>query len=173
MSRVSINHLAIAIKKVRAMTMADQVALAEEIYAKQPHLLASCLALPGLGVDINTVERPLQILFVCYQAMKESGLQWPMISENEQERQLNRLAGAALFSENIADPIAADEARCQYITNHPEQPLLAFVMGESNQWLLDLARRNLESESDKYVMMVSVNLVNCIAYASIPARRVL
>jgi hypothetical protein len=169
---VSINHLVTAIKKVQAMTMADQVALGDEIYAKQPHLLAACLALPGLGVDINTVERPLQILFVCYQAMKESGLQWPMISENEQERQLKRLSGAALFSESIADAAAADEARRQYITSHPEQPLLAYVMRESNQWLLDLARRNVESESDKYVMMVSINLVNCIAYASIPARRV-
>lgn len=172
MSRVSVDHLATAVKKVRAMTLADQVALVDEIYARQPHLLAACLSLPGLGVNINTVERPLQMLLVCYQAMKESGLPWPMISEAEQDRQLKRLVGTVLFSENMTDLVAADQARRQYVADHPEQPLLAFVMAESTLWLLDMAWRNAEAESDKYVMMVSVNLVNCIAYAEFPARRV-
>lgn len=165
MSRVSIAQLATAIKKVRAMSLDAQVALTEEIHARQPHLLASCIALSRLGVDISAIERLLQLLLVCYQAMKESGLQWPMISAEEQERQLQRLVGSVLFSENIADPVTADKARSQYVASHPEQPLLAFVISESNQWLLDLARRNAESESDKYVMMVAVNLANCIAYA--------
>lgn len=171
MSRVSAAHLTAAIHKVRAMTLAEQVALTDEIHATQPHLLASCLVLPRLGVDISAVEKPLQILLVCYQAMKESGLNWPMICEDEQERQLERLVGSILFSQTIADPATADQARNQYIADHPEQPLLAFVMAECTLWLRDLAQRQIEAESDKYVMMAAVNLVNCIAHADVPARR--
>ena len=171
MSRVSAAHLAAAIRKVRAMTLAEQEALADEIHATQPNLLASCIVLPRLGVDIRNVEIALQILLVCYQAMKESGLNWPMISEDEQEQQLERLAGSILFSQTIAAPPSADLARNQYIANHPERPLLAFVMAECTLWMMDLAQRQAQAESDKYVMMAAVNLVNCIANADIPARR--
>jgi hypothetical protein len=103
--------------------------------------------------------------------MKESALQWPLISEAEQERQLRRLSGAVLFSEELTDPVAAETARRHYISTHPEQPLLAFVIAESTKWLLDLAHHKAESESDKYLLMASFNLVNCIAYAEVQARR--
>jgi hypothetical protein len=44
-------------------------------------------------------------------------------------------------------------------------------MAECTLWLMDMVQRQTEAESDKYVMMAAVNLVNCIAYADIPARR--
>ncbi len=78
---------------------------------------------------------------------------------------MQRMIGAVKFSENILDPDVAVAACGQYLANHPEQPLLAFVLAESNTWLRDLARRQAQSESDKYVMMASINLVNCIAHA--------
>jgi hypothetical protein len=53
-------------------------ALADVIFAKQPNLLASCLVQPRLGVGPQSVEFLLNILFVCFQAMKESGLDWPL-----------------------------------------------------------------------------------------------
>jgi hypothetical protein len=49
--------------------------------------------------------------------------------------------------------------------------LLAYVINENNQWLAGLARRGAEAESDKYLLMASVNLVNCIAYAEAQAIR--
>jgi hypothetical protein len=104
MGRISIAHLAAAINKVRAMDMAQRVSLAEEISAAEPHMLASCLVQTRLGLDASAVDILLNILLVCYQAMKESGLQWPLISEDEQERQLRRLTGAVLFSEKMTDP---------------------------------------------------------------------
>jgi hypothetical protein len=163
--RISVRHVAAAMKKVQAMDLAQRVSLSDEIFIKQPNLLASCLVQPRLGVTMQSVEVLLNILLVCYQAMKESGLDWPVISEDDQERQMQRMVGAVKFSEEIPDPTVEEAARAQYLDNHPEQPLLAFVLAESNTWLRDLARRQTESKSDKFVMMASINLVNCIAYA--------
>jgi len=170
-SRISIKHLAAAINKVQAMGLAQRESLADEIFINQPNLLASCLVQPRLGVDMQSVEVLLNILLVCYQAMKESGLNWPVISEDEQDRQMQRVVGAVKRSEAMAEPPLAHAARAQYITDHPEQPLLAFVLDQSNAWLRDLARRRAESESDRFVMLASINLVNCIAYADLPTPR--
>jgi hypothetical protein len=57
------------------------------------------------------------------------------------------------------------------VATHPEQPLLALVITECNQWLEELACRKAGKESDKYVMMASVKLVNCIAHAAAQSRR--
>jgi hypothetical protein len=54
------------------------------------------------------VEFLLHLLFTCFEAMKESPFDWPMISEAEQERQLK-------FSEELDDPALADAARDQYV----------------------------------------------------------
>jgi hypothetical protein len=171
MARVSIAHVVAAIKKVQAMDTPQRFALAEEIYRAQPHMLASCLVQKQMGVDEVSVNMLLNILLVCFQAMKESPYHWPLISEEEQDRYLQRYVGAVRFSEEMADPVAGDQARRQYVESHPEQPLLAYVMGENNRWLADVAERGAEAESDKYVMMASVNLVNCIAYAQADAIR--
>jgi hypothetical protein len=166
MSRITVDNLAAAVHKVRSMSLKDKEALADEIYLHQPHLLASCLVQSRLGVEPAAVEFLLNILFVCYQSMKESGLHWSVITENEQERQMQRWIGAVQFSEHEMGS-AADGAREQYASQHPEQPLLAFVLSETNQWLGAISKRNAEAESDKFVMMASMNLVNCIAGAPV------
>jgi len=172
MGRISIVHVAAAIRNVRAMDMPQRVALAEEISKTQPNMLASCLVQTRLGLEASAVDILLNILLVCYQGMKESGYQWPVISEQEQERHLKRQVGAVLFSEQMTDPIAAEQARGQYLSRHPEQPLLAYVLNETNHRLVDVAQRGAEAESDKYLMMASINLVNCIAYADAQSRAV-
>ncbi len=166
MSRISVDHLAAAIRKVRSMSLKEKEALAEEIHRCQPHMLASCLVQSRLGVEPAAVEFLLNILLVCYQSMKESGLQWSVITEDEQERQMLRWFGAVQFSEH-AMGFAADAAREQYASQHPEQPLLAFVVSETSQWLREISERNAEAQSDKFVMMASMNLVNCIASAPV------
>ena len=166
MSRISVDNLAAAIRKVRSMSLKEKEALAEEIHRRQPHMLASCLVQSRLGVEPAAVEFLLNILLVCYQSMKESGLRWPVITEDEQERQMQRWIGAVQFSEHAMGS-AADGAREQYASQHPEQPLLAFVVSETNQWLREISERNAEAQSDKFVMMASMNLVNCIAGAPV------
>jgi hypothetical protein len=166
MSRITIDNVTAAIRKVRAMSLKEKEALADEIHRCQPHMLASCLVQSRLGVEPAAVEFLLNILLVCYQSMKESSLQWPVITEDEQERQMQRWIGAVQFSELAAGP-AADGAREQYASQHPEQPLLAFVLSETNQWLREISKRNAQAESDKFIMMASMNLVNCIAGATV------
>lgn len=161
--RISIEQVATAVRKVRAMDQAQKLALADEIFKAQPNLLASCLVQPRLGVAMESVEFLLNVLFVCFQAMKESGHDWPLITEDEQDRQMARHTAAVKFSEELPDPTLASTAREFYVADHTETPLLAFVLDETRTWLQDLARRGVESESDKYVMMAAINLVNCIA----------
>jgi hypothetical protein len=165
MSRITVDNLAAAIRKIRGMSVNEKEALADEIYLHQPHLLASCLVQSRLDVEPAAIEFLLNILLVCYQSMKESGLQWPVITENEQERQMQRWIGAVQFSEHALG--SADGARDQYASQHPEQPLLAFVVSETNQWLREISGRNAEAESDKFVILASTNLVNCIAAAPV------
>jgi hypothetical protein len=166
MSRITVDHLAAAIRKIRCMNLQEKEALAEEIHRSKPYMLASCLVQSRLGVEPAAVEFLLNILLVCYQSMKESGLQWSVITEDEQERQMQRWIGAVQFSEHAAGS-TADEARAQYASQHSEQPLLAFVLSETNQWLGEIAEHHAQAESDKFVMMASMNLVNCIASASV------
>jgi hypothetical protein len=166
MSRITVDNLAAAIRKVRGMSVKEKEALADEIHLHQPHLLASCLVQSRLGVEQAAVEFLLNILRVCYQSMKESGLRWCVITEDEQERQMQRWIGAVQFSEHAAGSVAY-AAREHYATQHPEQPLLAFVLSEMGQWLGAISVRNAEAESDKFVMMASMNLVNCIAGAPV------
>ena len=167
--RISVENVAAAVRKLGTLTLAQKTRLVDEIHIKQPSLLASCVVQTRLGADEQTVEFLLNILLTCYLAMGESGYEWPLITDVEQERQLERMVGSVLFSEQLADPTAAAAARAQYIADHPEPALLALVINECNAWLFDLVRRGAEKESDKFVLMASVNLVNCIAHA--PAER--
>ena len=100
MSRITFDNLAAAIGKVRSMSLKEKEALADEIHVRQPYMLASCLVQSKLGVKLVAVEFLLNILLVCYQSIKESGLQWPVITEDEQERQMQRWIGAVYFSEH-------------------------------------------------------------------------
>jgi hypothetical protein len=167
MNRITAENVAAAIRKLKSMSLPQKEELAEEIHRDQPHLLASCVVQPKLGAHINDVEFLLNILLVCYQAMKESGLRWPMISEDEQQRQMQRWIGALDFSEHAQSNGASGSARQQYVDQYPERPLLAFVVNETNQWLRGSSQRNREAESNKFVIMASMNLVNCIASAPV------
>jgi hypothetical protein len=169
--RISVEHVAAAVRKLNTLTLAQKTSIIDEIHIKQPNLLASCVVQVKLGADEQTVEFLLHILLTCHLAMAESGYEWPLITEVEQERQLGRMVGSVRFSEELLDPAAADAARAQYVGNHPEPALLALVLNECNAWLLDLARRRAEKETDKFVLMASVNLVNCIAHAPTQHRR--
>ena len=162
MTRIGLEPLAKAIITVRALDLKGKERWCDEIFAEQPCLLASCLALPRMGVSMPKLECLLHILLVCFQAMKETGLEWPSISEDDQERQLARWGGAVRFSESL-EPALGDLARSDYFTHHSEQPLLAFVIHELTGWLAELTEQGVAEESDKFVIMAAVNLVQCIA----------
>lgn len=82
MAKISIENVVSAVRKVQAMSPSEQLALADEIFQRQPNLLASCLVQHSLGVVNGGLEHTTDMLLVCFQSMKESGFEWPVISED-------------------------------------------------------------------------------------------
>jgi len=164
MSRISPQALCLAIQKVRAMSMGQKEQVVDELFREQPSMLGSFLVQKQMGVSFEKMEFLLDILLICFQAMKESGLTWPLITEDDQDKQLARYVAAVKFGEDLSASLQ-DLAMKQYIESHPEQYLLAFVTVETKDWL----SRILPEETDKFVILAAANLVNCIAFVPMPA----
>lgn len=167
MPRISMRAVVIAVQKVRAMDAHEKMNLADEIALKQPNMLSAVLSLRQLGVSLEKMGFAFELLFICFQAMKESGLNWPLITEDEQEKQLVRYVAIVTFGEDLGASLE-HRAMKQYIESHPEQPLLAFVTVEHKDWL-ERSTFAVE-ESDKLVILSTMTLVNCIAFVSMPGR---
>lgn len=144
---------------VRRMSHDHKVRLADEIYAVQPNMLASILALPRMGVDMVQLEVALHVLFVTFQAMKLSGHEWPLITEDIQDGCLQRLTARARFNEGLPQELATKLVE-QFHTEHAERYLLAFVYG----YLGDHNLMAVRTEAEKYLMMGALNLVECVAF---------
>ena len=126
---------------VEAMNTEARIRLADEIYAQQPNMLASFLALPGMGVQMAQLEVALHILFVTFQAMKLSGHQWPLVTEDIQDGCLQRLTARARFNEGLPQELATKLVQ-EFHTEHAERYLLAFVV-ENRTELTQRDRLNL------------------------------
>lgn len=159
MPRISAENLVSAIQKVKSMNLAQKQALTEEIYRQQPILLSVALVQQRKGVAVNKLEFLFDMLFICFQAMKDSKLNWPMISEEEYEKQLARHVATVKFAD-AQSPAHGDQLRQEYAQQHPEQYLLAYVMTETGKWL----QRVTPEESDTQVMLAAICFVNCIAH---------
>lgn len=164
MSRISRHVLAIALARVRAMDLTQKEQLGDELFRAQPHVFASFLVQQKLGVSPAKMDFLLEIVLTCFQAMKESGLSWPLITEDEQDRQMRRLAATVKFSDDLRRDLR-DRALQQFIDTHPERNLLTFVQRQSAMWL----KRVEPEESDKFVVMAALNLVSCIASVPLAA----
>ena len=144
---------------VRRMSHDQKVRLADEIYAQQPNMLASILALPRMGVDMVQLEVALHILLVSFQAMKLSGHQWPLVTEDIQDGCLQRLTARARFNEGLPQELANKLVE-QFHAEHAERYLLAFVYG----YLGDHDLMGVRTEAEKYLMLGALNLVECVAF---------
>ena len=145
--------------EVNRMGQAQKVALADEIFAQQPNLLASILALPRMGVDMAQLEVVVHILLVTFQAMKRSGHQWPLVTEDIQDGCLQRLTASARFTEGLPQELATKVVE-QFHNEHAERFLLAFVYGHLREHDLMAVR----TEAEKYLMLGALNLVECVAF---------
>jgi hypothetical protein len=96
--------------------------------------------------------------------MKESGLNWPLITEDEQNYQMQRNKAIIRFYASFdIQAIRKSSVQQQCIDDHPEKELFAWVITRCREWLRGIR----PEESDKYVLQVAVNLVNCIAFVPI------
>lgn len=165
MSRISRDALARAIACVDAMNTPKQEDLADEIFKAQPNMFGSILALRKMDVPADRMEFPVRMLLVCFLAMKESGIVWPKITENDLSRQLKRWLSSVQMGDKLNPKLRMYSTQV-YIDAHPEKDLMAYVTTSLAQWLTDLPVQ----ESDRYVMMAVQNLVNCIAFVDIDLR---
>ncbi len=163
MARISLRTLDTAVARVQAMNRQQKEQLVDEVFRQQPAMLNSFLVQRQLGVSIEKMEFLLEILLTCFQAMKESGLPWPTITEDDQDQQLqDYLASAGLDEKGHAFP--PGPVTKQYLLAHPEKALLEFVCARITQWRACI----VSEETDKYIMLAAINLVNCIAFVRIP-----
>jgi hypothetical protein len=146
------------------MDVKQKEQLADELFHTQPNLFGSFLVQARLGVSLKKMEFLLDLLYVCFQAMKESGLPWPLITEDDLDLQAKRFSAIATFGDDLSENLR-NRSMQQYIEAHPEKELLAYVQVETANWL----NRIVPEESDKYVMLAAWNLVNCIAFVSMKA----
>lgn len=140
------------------MSLHGRKLLADEIHATQPNLFFSVLALQGFGATIEEMKVVLNILLVFCSAMKMSGTAWPVVSEEVQDRGLERITALARFIEGHS-PRQQERATADSIARHTQPQRLAYVFGK----LTEHALNTVKTEAEKMIMLVAVNMVECIA----------
>jgi hypothetical protein len=167
--KISLENVGVAVLKIGNMSLAQKEQLAEEIVQKQQTLFASFLLEKRFGVSYEKMEFLLNILFVCFLAMKESGLQWPKITDDDVDVCMTRYVESVKFGMDL-NPAQSHELIIQFIAGHPVQALLAYVQVETANWL----KRVAPEDSERYVLLAAANMVNCIGYthgADVPRKR--
>lgn len=99
------------------------------------------------------------ILFICFQVMKEFGLSWLFIIEEELDCQMKCYFDYIKFDEILVSNFL-DSCMWKYIVGYFEKELFVYVQIEIVNWLNCIV---LE-ESDKYIVIVVVIYVNCIVF---------
>jgi hypothetical protein len=165
MPTISSRLLVDAVLRVERMSFKDRERLAEEIHARQPNLFFSVLVLQRYAATLEQMEVVLNLLFVFYEAMRASGRAWPVISEDVQERCLQRISGRARFIEGLTAQQQTQATR-DAIADHPEQQMLAYVFGKFGEHGL----LGIETETQKMLMLAALNLVECIAQTAPKAK---
>ena len=167
MPRISHSSLVQAIATVRAMDTDQKTQLADELFRTQPHMFATFLVQKRFGASLAKMDFLLDILFICFQAMKESGLAWPLVTEDELDRQMKKNVVHLDVRDDRPGLILAERYLQKHIEEHAEHPepeLLAYVQGETANWLA----RIVPEDCDKYIAMAAATFVNCIAFVPIP-----
>ena len=158
MTAISSQLLAKAAVRFERMTFQQREKLADEVYNNQRNILASIVVLKAYGTTLEQMEVVLNILLVFYEAMKATGLAWPVISEDDQERCLKRVTGRLRFTEGLPPDLQA-KATADAIADHTQQQLLAYVWGKFKEHGL----LGIETEAEKMMLLAALNLVECIA----------
>lgn len=161
MAAISSQSLAQAALRLERMDFQQRQQLAEEIHDKQPNLFFSVLVQQRYGASLQQIEVLLNLLLLFYEGMKCSGHEWPVISEDVQERCLARVSGRVRFTEGLSPELQA-KATTDAIENHPEELLLAHVFGTFKE----SGMLGIRTETEKMLMLAALNLVECIAEAA-------
>lgn len=164
MARITQKALVESIHRIAAMDIPTKLKLVDEMFREQPNMLASVLVQKQLGVSERKMDFLVHLVLVMFVAMRESGIDWPCISEDEQDHQMDKTAEMVSFSRGLAPELLSTVADF-YLKDHPEKVLLAYVVGKISEWLQEIE----VEETDKYVILGAINAVNCLAYCALPS----
>lgn len=161
MNSITQATLASAMQRVADMDLGARERVCDEIFVEQPNLLASVLVLTKMAIPPPHIEVALEALMVMHLALKASGKRIRTITEEEQERELQRLVASAGFSEGLELP-QVEESISQYAAGFQKEPwLLSYVVG----LLQDNGVLSMANEDSKYLVLSVFNLVACVANA--------
>ena len=163
MARITQKILVDSVRRIATMDVPAKLKLVDEMFREQPNMLASVLVQKQLGVSEQKMDFLVQLILVMFVAMRESGIDWPCISVDEQDRQMNKTAGMASFTQGLAPELLSRVADF-HLKDHPEKVLLAYVVGNISEWIQKIE----VEESDKYIIISAINTVNCLAYCALP-----
>ncbi len=113
-----------------------------------------------LGVSMRTIKVVLNMLIVLHLAVENSDQVLATVSEADQERELERFTAVVQFTEGLADDSVGRSIK-QTIAYKRQKCLLAYVLDTLR--LTGLG--DIRDEAGKYLVLVAINLVNCIATA--------
>jgi hypothetical protein len=165
-AKITVAHVGRAVQKLGTMDMAQKELLAAQIAKEQQALFASFLIQSQLGVAFDKMEFLLDILFVCFLAMKETGLKWQRITDDDVQACMNRCVEGVKFGVGL-EPAQRLELVSQFVVGHPEPALLSYVQLETDNW----QKRVTPEESDPYIILAALNMANCIGYAHLMGTR--
>lgn len=146
-----------AILLVQRMSMADKERLAQEIFRVQPNLMAMVVVQTRFGANEEEMEGLTNILLTCFTAAKLSALPLHQVTDSEQAECLARVNTYLQSLEGSS----ADAEASDYITQHREPAMLAFVMKE-----IDL--HGFKQASDATygkLVLTAMGLVECFGVA--------
>lgn len=105
---------------------------------------------------------PIKVLLVIYQAMKDSLLKWPVITESDLQHQLQRWIETLKKMDGAGNSQRKYQTQI-YIDAHSEKIVMAYVMEQINMW----QKNQKQLESDRFVIMNLQTLVNVVAYVDL------
>ena len=144
--------------RVERMSFIERVELAAEVHAGQSNLVFSVLVLQRYGAKLVQIEVVLNVLLVFHEVMKINGSDWPVVSEDVQDRCLKQVSGGARFVECLS-PQRQAQATADTAGDHCEQQLLAHLFGTFK----DSELLGIKTEAEKMLTLAALNLVECIA----------
>ena len=161
MKRILPNHIAAAQTTVRSMSADRKLKLVDEIFASQPNLLASVLALGVRKPLDERVDVVLHILLVCFEAVRASGTQLSTISEVVQEDCLARIVARIGAIEGLS-PARRSPIIERQLADHNEPFLLSLVLME----LRENGLMGSDSDEEKHFVLTALNLAESIAHVA-------
>jgi len=150
-----------SVRRIRAMSQDERMSLCDEVYRRQPALLAHVLVLQRLGVPMKKVDRVLNVLLILYDLFcRTSTVNLPPVSEETLERvNANQLALLKLMDgEERSEAIRLCKLS---VTSHPEINALAFIIGD----LRDAGITDMSKKEDEYCVRAERNLLDAIIQA--------